>query len=75
MAINKEKNCPLQVTISKSLMEQIDTIVQGFRQEGVKCTRSDVITASVNLYVKCIVANGIASKIEAEEPQGEKKDA
>lgn len=56
-------------------MEQIDTIVQGFRKEGVKCTRSDVITASVNLYINCIVANGIASKVEAEEPQGEKKDA
>ena len=52
MAINKKKNCALQVTISKEEMEQIDAIVSAYRKEGIKCTRSDVIKSSLDLYVK-----------------------
>lgn len=74
MAINKEKNCSLQVTITKEEMEQIDTIVDAYRKEGVRCSRSDIIKASLDLYVKALVAHGIAS-VEVEEPQKEKKDA
>lgn len=74
MAINKKKNCVLQVTISKEEMEQIDAIVSAYHKEGIKCTRSDVIKASLDLYVKALVANGIASE-EVEEPQEEKSDA
>lgn len=73
MAINKEKNCSLQVTISKQQMEQLNAIVDAYNQEGVKCSKSDVIKASLDLYVKALVANGLASEVE--EPQKEKKDA
>ena len=73
MAINKNKNCSLQVTITKEEMEQIDTIVDAYRKEGVRCSRSDIIKASLDLYVKALVAHGIASEVE--EPQKEKKDA
>lgn len=55
-------------------MEQIDTIVDAYRKEGVRCSRSDIIKASLDLYVKALVAHGIAS-VEVEEPQKEKKDA
>ena len=74
MAINKKKNCSLQVTITKEEMEQIDAIVDAYRKEGVRCSRSDVVKASLDLYIKALVANGLAS-VEVEEPQKEKKDA
>lgn len=74
MAINKEKNVSLQVTITKEEMEQLNTIVDSFHKEGVKCSKSDIISASLDLYIKCLVANDIASK-EVEEPQKEKNDA
>lgn len=73
MAINKEKNCTLQVTISKERMEQLVAIVDAFKKEGVKCSKSNIIDASLYLYIKALVANGIASKVE--EPQEEKSDA
>lgn len=73
MAINKEKNCSLQVTITKEEMEQIDAICDAYQKEGIKCTRSDVVKASLDLYIKALVANGLASEVE--EPQKEKKDA
>lgn len=74
MAINKKKNCTLQVTITKKEMEQLNTIVEAFHEEHVKCSKSDIISAALDLYVKALVANGLASK-KVEEPQKEKRDA
>lgn len=73
MAINKEKNCSLQVTITKERMEQLNAIVSVYHEEGIKCSKSDIIEASLDLYIKALVTNGFASKVE--EPQKEKEDA
>ena len=74
MAI-KSTNCSLQVTITKERMEQLQVIVDTYNDKGVKCTKSDIIDASLDLYIKALVASGLASNSEeVEEPQQEKKE-
>lgn len=74
MAINKEKNCSLQVTIPKEKMEQLNAIVEAFNEEGVKCSKSNIIIASLDLYIKALVSNGLASE-NGRTKKKEKKDA
>ena len=74
MAINKEKNKLLQITFPKEDAEQLQCITDSFNEEGVKCTKSDILLTAFRGYVKLIVANGLSNK-ELEELEKEKKDA
>lgn len=74
MAINKEKNCSLQITISKEEKEQLETIVKAYNKEGVKVSKSDIMRVALKGYVKILVAHGEALE-QAEEPHKGEKDA
>lgn len=79
MAINKQKNCSLQVTISKEVNEQLELVVKTFREEGVRCSKSEIVESSLKQYIKVLLYCGaeiIKEKHQdVEEPQGEEKDA
>lgn len=74
MAINKEKNRGIQITFPKEDFEHLETIVSSFNEEGVKCTKSDILLTAFRGYVKLLVANGLSNK-KLEELEKEKKDA
>ena len=75
MAIGKN-NRLLQITLPKQDLEQLNTIVEAFNAEGIKCTKSDIMVTAFRGYVKLLVANGLSDKqLKVAEPQGEKKDA
>lgn len=75
MAINKKKNCSLQCTISRKRMEHLNAVVEAFNEKGVQCTKSDIVSAALDLYLKSLVAYGLSASEKAEEPHKEKKDA
>ena len=78
MAISKDKKM-LQCPIPKEDYEQLEAIVEAYRENGVPCTKGHIITTALRGYVKLLVANGMALEElkhnEAEEPHKEKKDA
>lgn len=72
MAISK-KNRAVQVTFSKEDYEQLQCVVDSFNEEGVKCTKSDIITTAFRGYVKLLVANGLSKQeLEKTSEKGEK---
>lgn len=77
MAINKEKNKMLQITLPKKDLEQLDIVVETFKEEGLKVSKSEVILIALRGYIKHIVAFGLSlnEAQEVKESQGEKKDA
>lgn len=77
MAINKQKNKMLQITLPKKDLEQLDIVVETFKEEGLKVSKSEVILIALRGYIKHIVAYGLSlsEAQEAKESQGEKKDA
>lgn len=78
MAISKDKKM-LQCPIPKEDYEQLEAIVEAYREKGVPCTKGHIITTALRGYVKLLVANGMAleelKRNEAEEPHKEKNDA
>lgn len=74
MAINKDKNKLLQITFPKEDAEQLQCMVDSFNDEGVKCTKSNILLTAFRGYVKLIVANGLSNK-ELEELEKEKENA
>ena len=71
------KNKSLQVTIPKKEYDQLETIVEAFNEEGVKCSKSDIVLTALQSYIKMLVMCGQANeqtKQEGETPK-EKKDA
>lgn len=78
MAIKKSKKM-LQCPIPKEDYEQLEAIVQAFRDNGVPCTKGHIVTTALRGYVKLLVVNGMAleelKQAKVEEPHKEKKDA
>ena len=76
MAINKKKNKLIQITIPHEDASHLETIVEAFRQEGVKVTKSEILLASLRMYIKSLVQySELSKKVKEEEPHKEKKDA
>ena len=86
MAINKEKNVNVQITIPKEDFENLKTLVEAFNAEGIKVTKSIVLVQGLRIYIKQIVSTGsyleseegkqLFNKIKQEaEARKEKKDA
>ena len=75
MAINKKKKKLIQISIPHEDAEQLETLVQAFNDEGVKVTKSDILVASLRMYIKSLVICDQLSKSKEEEPHKEKKDA
>ena len=77
MAINKEKNVSVQVTFPKDDATNLENLVQAYNENGIRCTKSDVLLKSFREYLRAILLSSKINKAEekVEEPQGEKQDA
>lgn len=77
MAINKKKNVSVQVTFPKEDAENLENLVQAYNENGIRCTKSDVLLQSFREYLKAILLSSKINKAQekVEEPQGEKQDA
>ena len=74
MAISK-KNKAVQVTFPLEDFEHLQCVVDSFNENGVKCTKSDILLASFRGYVKLLVANGLSKQELEKRAKEEKKDA
>lgn len=79
MAINKEKNVSVQITLSKEDAQKLDTLVDAFNKNNIKSTRSSCIAHALNEYIKILVATSLAD-LKSQEKQSkqakeDKKDA
>lgn len=77
MAINKDKNVMIQVTFLKEDAKNLEALKNAFNKNGVKVSKSDILTKAFREYLKMIIAMGAIQqkKTKVEEPQKEKKDA
>lgn len=77
MAINKKKNVSVQVTFPKEDAENLKNLVQAYNENGIRCTKSDVLLKSFQEYLRAILLSSKINKAQekVEEPQGEKHDA
>lgn len=77
MAINKKKNVAVQVTFPKEDAENLKNLVQAYNENGIRCTKSDVLLKSFREYLRAILLSSKINKAQekVEEPQGEKHDA
>ena len=73
MAINKEKNVSIQITISKEDCEQLDNLVVAYQKNNIPATRSSVIAHAVKEHIKMLVACSM-SKLKAQEKQTKAKE-
>ena len=74
MAI-KKGNVRLEITFPKEEAEQLETIVESFKKEGVKnISKSKVLVIAFRGYLNHLVAVGKTLQ-KAEKGKGEKKDA
>ena len=74
MAINKKKNVSVQVTFPKEDAENLNNLVQAYNENGIRCSKSDVLLQSFKEYLKAILLSSKINKAQekVEEPQGEK---
>lgn len=86
MAINKDKNVNVQITMPKEDFEILTAMEEAFNAEGIKATKSIILTHALRNYAKVIISTGLyletdegkklISKIKQEaEARKEKKDA
>lgn len=77
MAINKKKNVSVQVTFPKEDAKNLENLVKAFNENGIRCTKSDVLLKSFQEYLRAILLSSKINKAQekVEEPQGEKQDA
>lgn len=81
MAINKSKNKLIQFTLPNYLADNLQALVNAFNDEGVKVTKSQIVSVALGEYITRVLAIGEMTqkkqkaKSEEEEPHGEKKDA
>lgn len=59
MAINKDRNVNLQITMPKEDAEHLEALHESFNKEGIKCTKSEILTHALRQYVKMIVQSGM----------------
>ena len=75
MPINKDKSVIIQAIFPKEEAEQLDTLVNAFKENGFQASRSKVLVQAFRTYLKILVQAGNIKEHKEEEPQGEKKDA
>lgn len=77
MAINKKKNVAVQVTFPKEDAKNLKNLVKAYNENGIRCTKSDVLLKSFREYLRAILLSSKINKAQekVEEPQGEKQDA
>ena len=77
MAINKKKNVSVQVTFPKEDAENLENLVQAYNENGIRCTKSDILLTSFREYLRAILLSSKIKQAEkkVEEPQGGKQNA
>lgn len=73
MAINKERNVSIQITLSKDDANQLDNLVVAYQKNNIPATRSSVIAHAVNEHIKMLVACSMA-KLKGQEKQSKAKE-
>lgn len=72
-----KNNRTLQITVSKEMLEQLDTLIDAFKKEGIIVSRSIIMVNAFDLYIKMLVMNSKVNELstEEEEPQKENNNA
>ena len=73
MAINKDKNVLLQITMPKEDHEQLVKLQNAFNNNGIKVSKSEILVNAFRQYIKFLVACGLSK--EQEKAKEDKKDA
>ena len=68
-----EKNIRVAITMDRADFEQLENLVKAFNNEGIKCTKSDVMNRAFEEYFKAIVTIGLANQKEKKENKEEDK--
>ena len=74
MAINKEKNVSIQITLSKEDAEKLDNLVNAFNKNNIKVTKSSVLAHAMNEYIKTLVAVSMTDLKQQEKQSKAKED-
>ena len=72
MPYNKTLKKQVCITMFKSDIENLETLVHTLNKEGISCTKSDVLTQAFRDYLKLILSTG--KKIQDEKEQKEKEE-
>ena len=76
MAINKDKNVMIQITIPKEDAEQLETLKSAFEKNGIKVSKSEILLRALRNYISLIVITGAEAIPEPkQEAKEENKDA
>lgn len=73
MAINKDKNVLLQITMPKEDHEQLVKLHNAFNNNGIKVSKSEILVNALRQYIKFLVMCGVSK--EQEKAKEDKKDA
>ena len=77
MAINKDRNVSLQITIPIKDYENLEELNKQFLNSGIRSSKSEILVQSFREYLRRIIAAGqmIEKQKEPQEAEKEKKDA
>lgn len=74
MAINKDKNVSIQITLPKETRDNLDNLVVAFNKNNIPATRSSVIAHSINEYIKTLVACSLGDLKSKEKQSKQAKE-
>ena len=77
MAINKDRNVSLQITIPIKDYENLKELNSQFLNSGIRSSKSEILVQAFREYLRRIIAAGqmIEKQKEPQEAEKEKKDA
>ena len=73
MAINKEKNVMLQITMPKEAHKNLVNLHNAFLKNDIKVSKSEILVKALQEYIKILVLCG--SEKEQKKAKEDKKDA
>lgn len=73
MAINKEKNVMLQITIPKEDYENLVNLHKSFLTNGIKVSKSEILVKALQEYIRILILCGRDK--EQKKAKEDKKDA
>ena len=73
MAINKEKNVMLQITMPKEAHKNLVNLQNAFLKNGIKVSKSEILVKALQEYIRILVLCGRDK--EQKKEKEDKKDA
>ena len=73
MAINKQKNVCIQITIPKEDHAELVKLHNAFNKNGIKVSKSEILVNALHQYIRILVACGLSK--EQQKAKEDKKDA